>query len=51
VHVIKLAMKGTIEEQILKLQEKKQNLADEIVTENNSTFANLSKEEIMDLFK
>lgn len=51
VHVIKLAMKGTIEEQILKLQEKKQNLADEIVTENSKTFANLSKEEIMDLFK
>jgi len=51
VHVIKLAMKGTIEEQILKLQEKKQTLADEIVTENSKTFANLSKEEIMDLFK
>lgn len=51
VHVIKLAMKGTIEEQILKLQEKKQNLADEIVTENSKTFANLSKEEIMELFK
>lgn len=51
VHVIKLATKGTIEEQILKLQEKKQNLADEIVTQNNATLASLSKEEIMDLFK
>ena len=51
VHVIKLAAKGTIEEQILKLQEKKQNLADEIVAQNNATLASLSKEEIMDLFK
>ena len=51
VHVIKLAAKGTIEEQILKLQDKKQNLADEIVTQNNMTLASLSKEEIMDLFK
>lgn len=51
VHVIKLAAKGTIEEQILKLQEKKQNLADEIVAQNNTTLASLSKEEIMDLFK
>ncbi len=51
VHVIKLAAKGTIEEQILKLQEKKQKLADEIVAQNNMTLASLSKEEIMDLFK
>ena len=51
VHVIKLAAKGTIEEQILKLQEKKQILADEIVAQNNTTLASLSKEEIMDLFK
>lgn len=51
VHVIKLATKGTIEEQILKLQEKKQNLANEIVAQNNTTLASLSKEEIMDLFK
>lgn len=51
VHIIKLATAGTIEEQILKLQEKKQDLADKIVTENSATFASLSKEEIMDLFK
>lgn len=51
VHVIRLAAKGTIEEQILKLQEKKQSLADEIVAQNNATLASLSKEEIMDLFK
>lgn len=51
VHVIKLAVKGTIEEQILKLQEKKQNLADDIVAQNNTTLASLSKEEIMELFK
>lgn len=51
VHVIKLAAKGTIEEQILKLQEKKQSLANEIVTENSATLASLTNEEILDLFK
>lgn len=51
VHVIKLAAKGTIEEQILKLQEKKRHLADDMIRTNSSTLSNLTKEEILDLFK
>lgn len=50
VHVIKLATKGTIEEQILKLQEKKKNLADGIIHTNSSMLSALSKEEILGLF-
>jgi SNF2 family DNA or RNA helicase len=51
VHVIKLASKGTIEEQILKLQDKKKNLADGIIRTNSSMLSALSKEEILELFK
>lgn len=51
VHVIKLAAKGTIEEQILKLQDKKRHLADDIIRENSSMLSNLTKEEILELFK
>lgn len=51
VHVIKLATKGTIEEQILKLQAKKQDLAEDMIRENNAMLSNLSKEEILELFK
>ncbi len=51
VHVIKLAAKGTIEEQIIKLQAKKQNLADDLIQKNSSMLSSLSKEEIMNLFK
>lgn len=51
VHVIKLATKGTIEEQILKLQDKKQGLAEDMIRENNAMLSNLSKEEILELFK
>ena len=51
VHVIKLAAKGTIEEQILKLQDKKRHLADDMIRTNSSMLSNLSKEEILNLFK
>lgn len=51
VHVIKLATKGTIEEQILKLQAKKQVLAEDMIRTNNAMLSNLSKEEILELFK
>ncbi len=51
VHVIKLAVKGTIEEQIMKLQEKKQILADDMIRKNSSMLSSLSKEEILNLFK
>ncbi len=47
VQVIKLAAKGTIEEQIIKLQEKKKALADEVITENSRLLSGLTKEEIM----
>lgn len=51
VHVIKLATKGTIEEQILKLQAKKQGLADDMIRTNNAMLSSLSREEILELFK
>lgn len=51
VHVIKLATKGTIEEQILKLQAKKQVLAEDLIRANNTMISSLSKEEILELFK
>ena len=47
---IRLAAKGTIEEKILKLQENKKNLADDIVRVNTDTFKSLSNEEILSLF-
>lgn len=51
VQVIKLASRGTIEEQILKLQESKQNLADSIIKKNELTISGLTKDEILSLFK
>ncbi|MDD6215093.1 MAG: DEAD/DEAH box helicase [Firmicutes bacterium] len=50
VHIIKLASKGTIEEQILKLQDKKRSLADGVIRANSAMLSNLSKEEILNLF-
>ena len=50
VQIIRLAAKGTIEEKILRLQENKRNLADDIVRVNTDTFKNLSNEEILALF-
>ncbi len=51
VHVINLASKGTIEEQILKLQQKKKNLTDDIIKVNKKALSSLTKEEILELFK
>ncbi len=51
VQVIKLAAKGTIEEKILKLQERKRMLAEDIIRVNTETLANLTDEEIMSLFE
>lgn len=51
VQVIKLAARGTIEEQILKLQESKKNLADRVITKNEKTISGLTKEEILSLFE
>ena len=50
VQIIRLAAKGTIEEKILRLQENKRSLADDIVRVNTDTFKNLSNEEILSLF-
>ncbi len=51
VQVIKLATKGSIEEQILKLQESKKNLADNVIRKNAKTISGLTKEEILSLFE
>lgn len=50
VQVIKLAAKGTIEEKILQLQDKKRMLADDIIKVNTDTLSSLTDEEIMSLF-
>lgn len=50
VHIMRLAASGTIEEQILKLQERKRALADGIIVQNSASLANLSKEELLSLF-
>lgn len=50
VQVIRLAAKGTIEEKILRLQESKRSLADDIVRVNADTFKSLSDDEIISLF-
>ena len=49
VSVYKLIVKDTIEEKIVKLQETKKNLADEILSGDHTSLSALSKEELMDL--
>ncbi|MCR4718462.1 MAG: DEAD/DEAH box helicase [Firmicutes bacterium] len=51
VHIIKLAARGTIEEQILKLQDKKRGLAEDMIRTNSATLSNLTREELLDFFK
>lgn len=51
VHVIKLVAQGTIEEKILKLQNEKRRLADDIIQTNSKTLKNLSDDEILSLFE
>lgn len=51
VQVIRLAAKGTIEEKILKLQERKRLLADDFIKVNHETLADLSNDEIIALFE
>jgi SNF2 family DNA or RNA helicase len=51
VQVIRLAARGTIEEKILKLQESKRSLADDIVRVNHEAFTSLTNEEILALFE
>lgn len=51
VQIIRLAARGTIEERILRLQETKRLLAEDIVRTNSDTLSNLTNEEIMGLFE
>lgn len=50
VQVIKLASQGTIEEKILKLQNEKRRLADDIIKTNTKTLTNLTDDELLSLF-
>lgn len=47
VTVLRLIMKGTIEERILKMQEDKQNLADSIISEDGVSMSGLDKEQLL----
>lgn len=49
VSVFKLITKGTIEENILKLQESKKDLAEQIITEGTVSLSNLSREDLLGL--
>lgn len=49
VSVYKLIMKHSIEEKILKLQESKQDLADQIISGDVGSMTNLTQEELMEL--
>ena len=52
VQVYQLIMKGTIEERIRHLQEKKKDLADLFVrTQNENLLRSMSKEELLSLFQ
>ena len=51
VTVYKLIAKGTIEEKIVKLQEKKKELSDLFVENNEGSISKMTKNEIIDLFK
>ena len=50
VQVIKLITKGTIEEKIFKLQEKKKEMIDKVITEGETLVSKLSEEDILSLF-
>ncbi len=49
VTVYKMICQNTIEEKIIKLQETKKNLADEIVSTDNISPSSLSKDDLMEL--
>lgn len=50
VHVMKLITKGTIEEKIYKLQQKKRHLSDSVIHSKEVFLNTLSNEELMELF-
>lgn len=51
VYVVKLIAKNSIEERILKLQDKKRELADKIISGENVSLSSFSKEDLLELFK
>ena len=51
VQVIKLITKGTIEEKIFKLQERKKEMIDMVIEEGETLISKLSEEEILSLFE
>ena len=51
VTVYRLVSKGTIEERILERQRAKQSLADEVIGTDAAGFKDLTKEELMELFR
>jgi SNF2 family DNA or RNA helicase len=50
VQEFKLIMKGTIEERILEMQQRKADLADSIIQEGGNAFDKLTSEELLSLF-
>lgn len=51
VQVFKLIVRNSIEEKILNLQEKKKDLSDAIINENEGIITKMSKEDILELFQ
>jgi SNF2 family DNA or RNA helicase len=51
VTVYRLISKGTIEEKILERQKAKQSLAEEVIGIDEHGFKDLSKEQLLDLFR
>ncbi|MCD8220658.1 MAG: SNF2 family helicase [Clostridiales bacterium] len=49
VTVYRLILKGTIEERILRLQEEKRSLADQVLSGESASLASLSQEELLEL--
>ena len=49
VSVFRLIMKDTIEENIIRLQENKQSLAEQVITEGTLSIGSLSREELLEL--
>jgi non-specific serine/threonine protein kinase len=50
VFAYKLITKGTVEEKVLELQERKKARGKNLITAENGIFKNLRKDEILDLF-
>jgi len=50
VHVIKLLSKGTIEEKIYRLQQKKQKLAEAVIEKQEDLIGKLTRQELLEIF-